>query len=342
MKKKFILFVIVVFNSLFFGCKSKDESAEFFKRGVYHFKKNENDKALHLFNEAIKKNTDFADAYLNRGIIYQNNNELEKALEDFQKAVKLDPNFHEAKFNLAKLLSIIGKWPEANELFKGIELKYGKSSEFYGYYGQNQILNSENILGKTNLVKAINLNPKNKLALSNLGYWYQTKNQIDSAKSLFAKALAIDPNFSYALNNQAFLLIRDLKPKEAISLLEKAVNNEPTNLIFINNLSLAYLENKNLVLAAQNIDKAKKLSDNNPYTLRNEAVLFNLKNNNKEAFSILSKLHDTNPEVEYLYYYLTKINSEIADSQQTCYYYDLCKKINEPWLGRLKVKCGRR
>ena len=65
--KKFI--GLLIFSLFFVACKNKKESAEFFGRGNYHFKKNELETALHFFDEAIKKDKEFSDAYNNRGMV---------------------------------------------------------------------------------------------------------------------------------------------------------------------------------------------------------------------------------------------------------------------------------
>ena len=92
----FFVFVGIIVSC---GSKNKTEAAEFFERGNYHFKKNEVERALELFTEAIEKVPDFADAFNNRGLCYERLDNIEKAANDYRKAVELDDSFNKAKIN---------------------------------------------------------------------------------------------------------------------------------------------------------------------------------------------------------------------------------------------------
>ena len=50
----------------------------------------ENQDALYLFSEAIKRDPTFAPTYANRGILYDRMGEYQKAIADYDKAVSLD------------------------------------------------------------------------------------------------------------------------------------------------------------------------------------------------------------------------------------------------------------
>jgi tetratricopeptide (TPR) repeat protein len=114
--KKLLIFVLLI--PFFWACKGNKESSEFFKRGNFHFKKNELDKAEHFFSEAIKKTPDFADAYNNRGVVYLKVGRMDEALKDFEKAVATDDSFVDAKLNLGRLYSEWEKLPKPKVCLK--------------------------------------------------------------------------------------------------------------------------------------------------------------------------------------------------------------------------------
>ncbi len=323
----------------FTACKSKDESAEFFKRGVYHFKKNEIDKALLFFTEAIKKDPSFADPLFNRGIIYQNAGDLKAAETDLKKAIAIDKDFHEAKFQLAKLYSFNNQIDDSNALLKAIESKYSKSSDYFNTYGQNLAAQNDLTAAESNLQKALALNPKNPNALTNLGYVKLLQGTDTEAEKQFSAALKVKPDFTYALNNMGVLAIRKLNFESAIGYFSKIIVAEPKNQIFLNNLCLAYLENQEFIKAKEIHNRSRIIDDTNPYFLRNSAILSSLNNNLAEAESMFLALDKTNPEVEYLYYYLSKNYLDKKNSSKACFYAKILDKISDPWKNRLKLNC---
>lgn len=328
--KYFFLSVLLLFT--IFGCKSKKESAEFFKRGNYHFKKNELDKAEHFFTESIKKTPDFADAYNNRGVVFLKRGNTEKALKDFEKAVNLDASFVDAKFNLAKILSESGEYKRAEMIFKSLESKMKNSSDFYNQMGQNAIRQNHFDEGLKLLEKSFSLNPGNVETLTNISYLFLIQNREVEALKFVDKALKINPDFGFALNNKAVISGRNRSFKEAINLLEKALLNDPKNLVFINNLTLYCLENKDLENGLIYLQKAKKIDEANPYTLRNMGVYFFYSGKKTEALKIFQEIERSNPEVDHIYYFLALNTASLKDNTSACKFRKRAASLSEPWL----------
>jgi tetratricopeptide (TPR) repeat protein len=61
-------------------------------RGNACYEKNDYDKAISDYNEAIRLNPNNAKAYKERGWAYSCNNEYDKAISDYTEAIGLDPN----------------------------------------------------------------------------------------------------------------------------------------------------------------------------------------------------------------------------------------------------------
>jgi tetratricopeptide (TPR) repeat protein len=325
------IFFLVLLFPFILGCKGNKESAEFFKRGIFHYKNNELDKAEHFFNEAIKKDEKFADAYNNRGVVYLKTFKTENAIKDFEKAVSLDNTFIDAKLNLAKVYSEIGKTGEAEKLFIDIEPKMKTSSDFYNQFGQNFVRQNHFEEGESNLKISLKINPKNVETLTNLGYIKLISNDVDEAEGLFLKALEIKPDFAYANNNQAVVLAKKRLFSEALILLEKAENKEINNIIYTNNIALCALENGNVALGLEKIKKAEKIEETNPYTVRNQGIYLLKMNKFEEALLKFSAVEKNNPEVEYIYYYLGKTYWALKNKPKACEYFKLGVKLNDYW-----------
>jgi tetratricopeptide (TPR) repeat protein len=65
-------------------------SEEHVKRGQEYVEKNEYDKAIREFTEAIRLDPTNADAYQQRGLVYDHKKEYDKAISDFTDAFRLE------------------------------------------------------------------------------------------------------------------------------------------------------------------------------------------------------------------------------------------------------------
>jgi tetratricopeptide (TPR) repeat protein len=66
-------------------------------------------------------------------------------------------------------------------------------------------------------------------ALSNLGYVYFLKGDLEYAESLFDKALALDPDYEQAMMNKVALFLALKKNTEAATWAEKVLKLNPQN-----------------------------------------------------------------------------------------------------------------
>ncbi len=320
---KFVNFLVLLLFFTSTACKNKDkaEAAEFFKRANYNFGKNETDKALTFYNEAIEKVPDFADAYFNRGILFEKRGEMSLAIKDYRKAVDLDDSFKAAKLNLAAALSQINELPEAQEIFQNLEDSYKDSLEFNSLYGQHLIRQNKLDEARKFLNISKDLDSTHAEVWTNLGYIEYLEKNWDAAHGDFENALKIEPDFAFSLNNLSNVYAQKNDWSKALEYSTKAINIDKNNLIFLNTHSLNLLENNKLNEAEELILRCSKLEENNPYFLRNNAVFY-LKNGEfNKAESILLNLDKSNPDVDFLYYYMGTTYRGLNNTEKACQFF---------------------
>ncbi len=71
--------------------------------GATHNELNNFDKAIHYFNEIIKLNKNFADAYYNLGIIYKKIDKIEESINNYTACININPDKFEAYNNLGNI-----------------------------------------------------------------------------------------------------------------------------------------------------------------------------------------------------------------------------------------------
>lgn len=91
---------------------------------LYFSKKEMINDAIYHYNEAIRLNPNYAEAYNSRGTIYGKLGQYQLAMEDFIKALHLNPNYTEAYNNKGLTYYLIGQDQGAIEYYnKSITLK---------------------------------------------------------------------------------------------------------------------------------------------------------------------------------------------------------------------------
>ena len=107
----------------------------------------------------------------------------------------------------------------------------------------------------TLLKRAVELEPRDKVAWNNLGRAYLSLRQIDAAISAFEKQIAVNPSDQYAYNNlgRAYVVNRDYDKAEAAFLKQLEVN--PLDKFTPANLGSLYLERRSYERAAEQFEK---------------------------------------------------------------------------------------
>lgn len=98
MKRIFLFLVISIISMNILGCRSKEpKTAEFyFDKGIDYVIRENSNRAIHNFSQAIKLDHKFAKAYLYRGYLYYKKNNLSQAFFDYNEVIKINPNYIQA------------------------------------------------------------------------------------------------------------------------------------------------------------------------------------------------------------------------------------------------------
>jgi len=90
----------------------------YLNRGIAYCAKKDYDEAIRNYNEAIKLDRNYDEAYLNRGIAYYAKNDYDKAISDYSEAIKLRPDFGVAYYDRGKAYKARGRTYRTHDVLK--------------------------------------------------------------------------------------------------------------------------------------------------------------------------------------------------------------------------------
>jgi tetratricopeptide (TPR) repeat protein len=143
------------------ACTRLIESGEFmgnglapiyFNRGVTWYDMGDHDRAIQDYNEAIKLNPNFEQAFFNRGNAFDENEQFERAIQDYDRAIALKPDYAKVFNNRGYAYDEEGAFdraiqdydraialkPDYAKAFNNRAISYAKKSQ-YAYSGSSLI-----------------------------------------------------------------------------------------------------------------------------------------------------------------------------------------------------------
>ncbi len=183
-------------------------SRAYSNRGLIYKRENNYDKALEMYNNAIKLNKIEKEALINRGNIYFNRKQFELAITDYNMVISLDSVNQKAIENRGSAYGALGKYERAI----------------------------------SDLNKAIQLNPKTENGYANRAVLFQTINRHPEAIADFYRHMEVNHQQSAdILNSIAISYLRQKDFKNALKVLTQTIDLDPQG-IYYRNRALVYGE----------------------------------------------------------------------------------------------------
>ena len=226
-----ILFCILLASPAWSQQPNKEKAAQLFEKGEAALKEKEYFRAQAHYNECLRLEPRFAEAYRSRGIAREHLGEAAKALTDFNIFVDLRPADAEALFNRAMLRFDAKQYlPARQDFLKLLTMPSGDTQTVYYTKEKHAVGNNQIITGPSNskdqlynflglietqlkrypvaiawLDSAIKTVPTNGNYWVNRGIARLERGDKAGAGSDYEQALKLDPENSLALHNMAIL-----------------------------------------------------------------------------------------------------------------------------------------
>jgi len=236
-----------------------NEAQDYFRSGVQksHSVPPDYDGAAEAFEDAIDAEKGFMEAYFNLAMVYERTRKQDKALAVYQRALKENPDSPDAqafigKIHLANARDLLqqGRTQEAKALMeKGKSLFDEVLARDYENIPANNalalywLLQNDTSQAEEYVRQVLIAQPSNVTALNTRGLIFLQANKLNIAQWIFeAKVLQFDPNSVEALTNLGVVYIRQDNLPRAVSLLKRAIVLDPSNIAARMNLGSIFID----------------------------------------------------------------------------------------------------
>jgi len=218
---------------------------ELLDRGVFYDMTEKNpDKAIELYQKALRIKPDFSLAYQNIGIEYEKKGMRDLSIENFRNALDISPDLEKANlfigldYNRSKepqkaiehMLKSLAKNPENASTREGLGRAYYELKDWDK--------------AAEHLEAAARLNPKSPELPFLVGVSYDRLDKPKEAANAFSKAIEIDPNMPTAHYDLALVLRKIAKKDQAIEEFKKEIEINPSYAKAYRELGIMYSDNK--------------------------------------------------------------------------------------------------
>jgi lipoprotein NlpI len=187
----------------------------FNNRGLVYSDKDNNDRAIADYDEAIRLYPKYALAFNNRGRAYRTKGDDDHAIADYDEAIRLDPKYA-AAFNNRGVAHrdkgdtdrAIADYDEAIRLNPKYALAFNNRGLVYRAKGDNDRAIAD-------YDEAIRLNPRYAAAFNNRGIAYSAKADRDRATADFNEAIRLDSATAFRLRGRWFFYNGDFEEAAA-------------------------------------------------------------------------------------------------------------------------------
>ncbi len=204
-------------------------------------------EAVQAYQICVDQNPEDAKAHVRLGKALVRTGQEEQALDEFFKSIfvnnsgsKMPEENLEARLEISAIFLKRGNYDEAGGQLRQVLALRPQDKEVRGNYAlclQNCAFLDASVEQFNILLKA---DPKNVIALYNLGTVYLKKTDTTNAKTCFMKVVGIDPKNDLAFVGLARAFLMEKQERQAIAVLTKVIERSPSNFFAILALGDAY------------------------------------------------------------------------------------------------------
>ena len=339
----------------------------------------EYEEAVAAFDEAIKLNPDFEEAWYARGLALSWQEEYQAAVASFDKATEINPNFYQAWRERGEALYMLKRYPDALASFdKAIALnsqdsvlymlrgqlleeleRYAEAVDAYSQaikikphpFAYNNRGNARSDLGEykeaiADYNRAIKIKPDYAEAYNNRGNARSDLGELNEAIADYNRAIKIKPDYAEAYYNRGNARYKLGELKEAIADYNRAIKIKPDYAEAYNNRGTARNKLGELKEAIADYNRAIKIKPDNASAYNNRGNARSKLGELNEAIADYNRAIKIKPGYALAYLNRGKARWELGDKKGAIADFNRAIKINPDYAeayynrGTVRSKLG--
>lgn len=256
----------------------------------------ENEIAIASYDEAVRIQPDYHQAWYNRGIALGNLRRYEAAIASYEQALKIKPDFHEAWNNRGNLLinlgryeAAIGSYEEVLKIQPNLHLLWHNRGIILGNLGRYEA-------AIKSYEEALKIQHNYHLAWYGKGYILEKSGRNEAAIASYEEAVKIQPDYYLAWYDRGIVLENLGHYEAAIASYDQVLEIKPDDYLawYAKGYALGILENYEEAIASY--DQALKFKPDDHEAWYNKACYYALQGNIEQALENLEQAINLNCE----------------------------------------------
>jgi tetratricopeptide (TPR) repeat protein len=262
-------------------------------RGLALLRKGDIDHASADFNEAIRLDPNYPDAFFHRGLTSANNNrhDPDRAIADYSEALRIDPTLVAALYNRGIEYRRGGDADHAIADFSEVIRLDPTNADAFFARGHTWADNKgDHDHAIADYSEAIRRNPKFVTAINNRGIEYRLKGDLDHALVDHNEAVRLDPHYAYAYYYRAYVWRSKGDADRAIADFTETIRLDPSDADAFFQRGVTWANNKrNHDHAIADYGEALRLNPNFLTALYNRGIEYRRKGDADRAIADLTE-----------------------------------------------------
>ena len=313
------------------------------KAGKTQLKEYKYEAAIESFNEALKYDSIFVEAYVSRGLAYEKSNKLQEAAQDYSRASDLNPRVPKYAYDAGRIYYILGKNVDAIH-FLNHSITLNKAYLDAYLIKVNCLVTLKNYSEALSTCDQALLIKKTALNYFNHGMVSEMLNNDKVAENDYRKSIQIDKMFKQSYVGLANVLSRQNKTDEALKFCNQIILYYPSySEAYITRSAINY-KKSDITNALSDISKAIDIDPQNDRLYFTRGNYYNEIKQFQNAITDYTKVISINNNDYMAFYNRAMLYEEIKNSVEAASDYNKFLKLveNSPALAEMISKAKQK